>query len=294
MEVTRTKDGNIDYGNGVIASIYSTSISVPKESIPEENRTEGGLEWPKTFSEYHKESFEDAKKSWRATGKVYHLLGMDENGNYTKIKEYPEYFDGEQKFIAIPWSTHAKDFNKFHNLPHNKALDENKEGYFTRNIGTADVKEIDGRCFVYMYPDISGKLVGGVNEAPCFTDMVDYNMSPRGITDLFMGDYLKNIFLVEAVPGQKYKKGQERYVMTEELKAENKELRDENSKLQKDNKEQQKRIEELEKHLQEKENENTNLKKTVKILKDFIKSRVMKANLFNLAKLKKGAKELDK
>lgn len=289
MEFKMLDEYTIQYTNGI--SVSQQTIDIPIEMIPEENRKDSGLEWPTFDKTHHKESLEKAKKSWQATGKVYHLLGMDENCTYTKIKEYPEYSKGKEKFIAIPGSTYARDINKFYHLPPNRALDENTEEYYTRKIEPLQTNgEItDGRLkFVeHSYENISEIIKD--------TDVIEqrYGPSVGQISFELMGHYLKDIFLVEAVPGQRYEKGQERAILKEELQTENKELRGENSRLQEENEQQKRQIEELQRSLQEKEEENSILTKKVRVFSEFIKKRVLKTNLFTIGKLKKSARDLE-
>lgn len=235
-------------------------------------------EWPHAYPYFRSfsstKAFEQAKEGWVETGKVYHLLSRDEDHNPV-THEYKEYFDGENKFIAI-------------------------QEYDSVNLRR--VREIN-----WYYNRHNDLIFDSSDSFNMWADLTDLpqNSGQTRFSEPVLKDYLQKFFTQEIEPDQRYEKTPP--VLNEELAARNYDLKQKNAvleeekrsieaekaRLQLEKEQLQKEKEELEKSLREMADENRQLKQKVKVYSHFNKEKLPKANIFNLRKIKNKAKSLD-
>ena len=196
-------------------------------------------EWPRHYQPldyfHSQEAFDKAKMGWMDTGKVYHLLSRDEENNPI-IKEYPEYFDGEHRFIVV------KEYDTF------------------------ELRPVEP---VTWYRDNDGNLIFGSSDTMnMWADITDLpqNLGQTKFREDVVKDYVQHIFTSEINADRKVEITYP--VLMEELGRRNFDLQQKNeglekdkAKLTEDNAHFQQENEELKKKLQEKERENEELKK---------------------------------
>jgi len=257
---------------------YTNKIFIPRMYHGDQGKVIGDTtEWPCRYpflKSYSTEAFERAKEGWTETGKVYHLLSRDEKRNPV-THEYKEYFDGENKFIAV------KEYD---------------------SVKLRRVEKIN------WYYDADNNLIFRLSNNPDIwadlTDLSQDNGKTR-FSELVLKDFIQKFFIQEIEPDQRYEKTPP--VLNAELAARNYDLKEKNASLEKEKcnleaekerlqleKEQiQREKEELEKSLWEMTDENRRLKQKMKIYSHFNKEQLPKANIFNLKKIKDKAKSLN-
>lgn len=230
-------------------------------------------EWPRRYpyiASYTQESLDRAKEGWTKTGKTYHLLSKDDKG-YPVTHEYPEYFDGENKFIVV------KQYDEFH----------------IRKV-TPVTWYHDDRGFLCFEP--SGNLMHLLDD---FIDLPT-NLGTPSFDEKTLKEYFNQFFATEMIVNQRYEK--EPPVLTTELANRNYTLKQENDKLKRENAELkqknetleaekaklEKEIEELNARLQEMERDASAQKDKIYELKKAVEN----TNVLSLKKLKETAKTL--
>ncbi len=171
-------------------------------------------EWPHCYPSlgyfYSQEAFDRAKAGWMETGKTYHLLSRDEQGNPI-TREYSEYFDGENRFIAV------KEYDTYH-LRRVQPMQWNR-----RNDGV-----------LYYESSDENNLWADITDLP-------QNLGQTAFREDILRDYVQHIFANEINPDQRY--DIDRPVLMEELRSrilslqmENAQLSIENARLREENK----------------------------------------------------------
>ncbi|MBO7042905.1 MAG: hypothetical protein J6W08_03490 [Alphaproteobacteria bacterium] len=229
-------------------------------------------EWPRPYpyiASYTQESLDRAKEGWTKTGKTYHLLSKDDKG-YPVTHEYPEYFDGENKFIVV------------------KHYDE----FYIRKVTPVTWKQ-NKEGFLYFASSGDGHLLHDFIDLPT-------NLGTPGFDEKTLKEYFNQFFATEMIVNQRYEKeppvlttelANRNYTLKQEnaeLKQKNETLEAENAKLTKELERAQKEIEELTAHLQEMEQETHKQNNKIKWFKDAVKN----TNALSLKKLKETVKTL--
>ena len=216
-----------------------------------------------------------AKEGWTKTGKVYHLLSQDEKG-YPVTHEYPEYFDGENKFIVV------KEYNTFH----------------IRKV-TPVTWEQDGEGFLCFNPSDSLNLLADFIDLPT-------NLGTPRFYEKTLKEYFNQFFANEMIVDQRYEKeppvlttelANRNYDLTQkngeltqknyQLTQKNNQLTQKNNELEKDKSDLEKQVKELTEKLKTVQDED--LKKNEKLKK--ITEAILKSTFLNLRQLKGAAEK---
>ncbi len=241
-------------------------LGIPADKKAEQQKVQQiKAEWPRPYSyiaSYTQESLDKAKEGWTKTGKTYHLLSKDDKG-YPVTHEYPEYFDGENKFIVV------KEYDEF----------------LIRKV-TPVTWKYDKEHFLYFQPSDSMHLLEDLIDLPT-------NLGTPRFDEKTLKEYFNQFFATEMIVDQRYEK--EPPVLTTELanrnytlKKENAELKQKNETLEAEKAKLEKEIEELKEKLQKMEQETLKQKNKIEGFKEAVEN----TNVLGLKKLKETVKTL--
>ena len=251
----------------ILFDIHRTYLSpgIPADKKAEQKEVQQiKTEWPRYYpsiKNYNQESLDRAKEGWTKTGKTYHLLSKDEKG-YPVTHEYPEYFDGENKFIVV--KEYKKDTFSIRKVTPVTWV-QNTEGFlhFKSSNGHADYQ---------------------------FVDFIDRDFSRDEMLFSFgektLKEYFNQFFATEMIVDQRYEK--EPPVLTTELANRNYTLKEENNKLKQEKHALETEIEKLKGKLQTMEQEVITQQNKIKRFKEAVEN----TNVLGLKKLKETAKTL--
>lgn len=255
-------------------------LGIPADKKAEQDKVRQiKAEWPRRYpyiESYKQESLDRAKEGWTKTGKVYHLLSQDEKG-YSVTHEYPEYFDGENKFIVV------KEYNTF----------------YIHKV-TPVTWEQDREGFLCFNPSDSLNLLADFIDLPT-------NLGTPGFDEKTLREYFNQFFAKEMIVDQRYEK--EPHVLTTELAnknydltqknakltqendrltQENNQLTQKNNELEKDKSDLEKQVKELTEKLKTVQEEDSDKEKKLKEINNLIKD----TNFWNIGQLREKTKNL--